>query len=201
METGAARASELAPGAPVLFVDADLQSSAANLGVLLGPVRSGEADLTIAVSLSGPRSTQTSQQPVSELADSEGVLGDLAGRLRRGVLESDQVRGVLDWWQARFASDAEQPEFAVGGSRQGNAAGELTEFDELPKGLRTLDVVSLTLETTQALITRFRMAASPPDVLIEFPQDIATTFEFHRAAELIAQGRTRAAKALDEAGL
>lgn len=49
METGAARAGELAPGAPVLFVDADLQSSAGNVGVLVGPVLSGEADLTIAV--------------------------------------------------------------------------------------------------------------------------------------------------------
>ncbi|MGO0575638.1 glycosyltransferase family 2 protein [Ornithinimicrobium panacihumi] len=49
METGAARAAELAPGAPVLFVDADLQSSAANVGVLVGPVLAGEADLTIAV--------------------------------------------------------------------------------------------------------------------------------------------------------
>lgn len=49
METGAARAAELAPGAPVLFVDADLQSSAANVAALVGPVLAGEADLTIAV--------------------------------------------------------------------------------------------------------------------------------------------------------
>ena len=47
----------------------------------------------------------------------------------------------------------------------------------------------------------FRMAASPPDVLIEFPQDIASTFDFHRANELIAKGREKAAKAFDAAGL
>lgn len=49
MTTGAARAAELAPGAPVLFVDADLESSAANLGPLVDVVLAGEADMTIAV--------------------------------------------------------------------------------------------------------------------------------------------------------
>lgn len=47
--TGAARAAELAPGAPVLFVDADLEASAANLGPVVDPVLAGEADMTIAV--------------------------------------------------------------------------------------------------------------------------------------------------------
>lgn len=49
MTSGARRAAELAPGAPVLFVDADLEGSAANLGPLVGPVLSGVADMTIAV--------------------------------------------------------------------------------------------------------------------------------------------------------
>ncbi|MDO5739282.1 MAG: glycosyltransferase family 2 protein [Ornithinimicrobium sp.] len=49
MATGATRAAQLAPGAPVLFADADLQSSAGNLGVLAAPVLAGEADMTIAV--------------------------------------------------------------------------------------------------------------------------------------------------------
>ena len=49
MTTGAARAAELAPGAPVLFVDADLESSAANLGPVVDAVLSGEADMAIAV--------------------------------------------------------------------------------------------------------------------------------------------------------
>ncbi|WP_131103286.1 glycosyltransferase family 2 protein [Ornithinimicrobium sufpigmenti] len=49
MTTGAARAAELAPGAPVLFVDADLEASAGNLGPVVEPVLAGEADMTIAV--------------------------------------------------------------------------------------------------------------------------------------------------------
>lgn len=49
MTTGAARAAELAPGAPVLFVDADLEGSAANLGAVVDMVLSGEADMAVAV--------------------------------------------------------------------------------------------------------------------------------------------------------
>ncbi|MFK5633503.1 glycosyltransferase family 2 protein [Ornithinimicrobium sp. LYQ103] len=49
MTTGSARAAELAPGAPVLFADADLEGSAAALGVLVGPVLADEAEMTIAV--------------------------------------------------------------------------------------------------------------------------------------------------------
>ncbi|SOC57480.1 Glycosyl transferase family 2 [Ornithinimicrobium cerasi] len=49
LETGAARAAELAPGAPLLFADADLQDSAANLSAVVEPVLAGMADMTIAV--------------------------------------------------------------------------------------------------------------------------------------------------------
>ncbi len=49
MQTGADAAATAHPGAPLLFVDADLEGSAAALGVLCGPVLAGEADMTIAV--------------------------------------------------------------------------------------------------------------------------------------------------------
>lgn len=50
MTSGAAAAVELGRGEmPLLFVDADLEASAAALGVLVTPVVDGEADLTIAV--------------------------------------------------------------------------------------------------------------------------------------------------------
>lgn len=150
-----------------------------------------DADRTIAVSLSGRRAADTSNRPVTESADSEGLLGEIGTRLRRGVLESDTVSSFRQWWVERFAQD--QPEPA--------ASGGDFDFGELPKGLRTSDVVSRSLETAEALITRFRMAASPPDVLVEFPQDIASTFDFHRAAELIERGRAKASEALDAAGL
>ncbi|MDO5533114.1 MAG: patatin-like phospholipase family protein [Propionibacteriaceae bacterium] len=148
-----------------------------------------DADTTVAVSLSGRRADDTTSFPVAEDADSEGVLGEISGLLRRGVLESDAVRGLRTWWADRFAREPGEP------------VARDFDFGELPRGLRTADVVSRSLETAEALITRFRMAASPPDILIEFPLDIASTFDFHRATELIAAGRSAAAEAFDAAGL
>ncbi len=49
MTTGARAARRMHPEAAVLFVDADLEDSAAALGVLCLPVLRGEADMTIAV--------------------------------------------------------------------------------------------------------------------------------------------------------
>lgn len=191
-------------GIPSVFTPVMLHGRLLADGGILNPVPvdpllGTPADRTVAVSLSGLRQSLTSQQPVSETADS-GVFGELTGRLR-GVMESEQVRGVLDWWQARFP--AEDAELTAAGETLPDAAAAAgpDEFDALPRGLRTSDVVSKTLDTTQALITRFRMAASPPDVLIEIAQDAATTFDFHRAGELIALGRDKAAAAFDEAGL
>ena len=162
-------------------------------GGLLNPVPvdallGAPADRTVAVSLSGRRANeQTSTRPVTASAETEGMLGELTERLR-SVLDSDTLRGVRQWWAARF-TEVDEP------------APRDFDFEALPKGLRTSDVVSLSLETAEQLITRFRMAASPPDVLVEFPQDIASTFDFHRANELVARGREKAAQVFDAAGL
>lgn len=49
LASGAGRAQELLPGSPLLFVDADLEESAAELGPIITPVLVGRADMTIAV--------------------------------------------------------------------------------------------------------------------------------------------------------
>jgi NTE family protein len=45
------------------------------------------------------------------------------------------------------------------------------------------------------------MAGNRPDVLVEVPSDACSTFDFHRADELIALGRRLTAEALDRAGI
>lgn len=47
-EQGEGRTSPTSPRRPLLFVDGDLEASAANLGVLVPPVAEGRADMTIA---------------------------------------------------------------------------------------------------------------------------------------------------------
>lgn len=48
MTTGAVEAGRIDPRAALLFVDADLEDSAANLGPLVAPVLAGDADMSIA---------------------------------------------------------------------------------------------------------------------------------------------------------
>jgi NTE family protein len=62
------------------------------------------------------------------------------------------------------------------------------------------DLILRSLDTMQSLITRYRLAARPPDVLVEVPANACGTLEFHRASELIELGRTLTERALDHAG-
>jgi NTE family protein len=66
--------------------------------------------------------------------------------------------------------------------------------------LRIFDVVGLSMDAMQGLITRYRMAGLPPDVLVTVPVGAARSLDFHRAAEMIELGRRLTAEALDAAG-
>jgi len=57
----------------------------------------------------------------------------------------------------------------------------------------------MSLDAMGSLITRYRLAALPPDILVTVATDSAKAMDFHRAAELIALGRTLTEAALDEA--
>jgi NTE family protein len=60
-----------------------------------------------------------------------------------------------------------------------------------------LDLFTRSLDTVQATLTRFKLAAQPPDLLIELPRSSCTFYEFDQAARLIELGRERARIALD----
>jgi NTE family protein len=72
-------------------------------------------------------------------------------------------------------------------------------FGDLPPGLRRVDVMNLSLDAAQELLTRYRIAGYPPHLLIELPADACGTLEFYRATEMIELGRTVALEALDRA--
>jgi NTE family protein len=82
-------------------------------------------------------------------------------------------------------------------NRAGLAAhddGARQRSDAHEPGLVELFVRSL--ETVQATITRLKLAAQPPDLLITVPRNACAFYEFHRAEELIEIGRRRAREAL-----
>ena len=66
--------------------------------------------------------------------------------------------------------------------------------------LRISDVIGMSMDAMQGLISRYRMAGLPPDVLVTVPASAARSLEFHRASEMIDLGRQLTAEALDAAG-
>jgi NTE family protein len=50
------------------------------------------------------------------------------------------------------------------------------------------DVVSQSFDAMQGMIARQKLAAHPPDVLIDIPRNACGTLEFDRAAEMIELG-------------
>lgn len=58
------------------------------------------------------------------------------------------------------------------------------------------DLLARSLDTVQETITRLRLAADPPDLLITIPRNACAFYEFHRADELIEIGRVRTREAL-----
>ena len=52
-------------------------------------------------------------------------------------------------------------------------------------------------DAMQSTIARQKLAAYPPDLVINIPRDAARTFDIDRAAEMIEFGREAAEEALD----
>lgn len=99
---------------------------------------------------------------------------------------------------AEAATDHAVAREAAGHGAHGNDAGGAGHpgFRELG----TMEVFNRSFDTMAALITRYRMASNPPDVLVTVPSDACRTMDFHRAAELIDLGRRLTREALDAAG-
>jgi NTE family protein len=59
-----------------------------------------------------------------------------------------------------------------------------------------VDTLTQSIELMQENLTRFRLAADRPDLVIEVPRNASAVYEFYRASELIDLGRERAERAL-----
>ncbi len=149
----------------------------------LDPTAAAAADFTFAVSLQGPR---VPHEPVSPARGLSARSPDWAVDLRRRFGRSGPG-----------GAERSEPPPAVQPTDTG-AAGSLGPG--VSSELRTSEVLAQSFDAMQGLITRYRLAALPPDVLVTVPLSAARTLDFHRAAELIALGRTLAAEALDDAG-
>jgi NTE family protein len=150
--------------------------------VPMEPVIGADADFTMAVSLSGPKDHREILTPAKE-SSAQRPANEWLDRFVKGasgVWENEFVASIM----ARFGK----------GEDAGTSA---PAFEPAPPGLGITDVTTMSLDTMSALITRFRLAALPPDVLVTVPGDAAKVMDFHRASELIEVGRELTANALD----
>jgi len=182
----AIRASIALPG---LFTPATIGGRVLVDGGLLNPLpldptAAATVDFTFAVSLQGPRAPH---EPTSPARGRSVRPAEWASDLRRRFGRPDPLEPPEAAAQPPSVQAPEAP-----------AAADAPDGAERPD-VRTSEVVSQSFDAMQALITRYRLAAMPPDVLVTVPLSAARTLDFHRAAELIDLGRTLAAAALDDA--
>lgn len=181
------------------------------------------ADVTVAVSLSGGQQSGEGRVPAHETAAVRPT-EEWAERFRRSashVLDRELTRSVLERFAetrgrgapSRFRRPAGVSPAGVDEALVEEAVQEVVEdvveeaaeelaqegFGVLPAGLRTLDVMQLSLEVLQSMVLRYRLAGYPPDLLITVPKSAGRLLDFHRAGELIELGRRMTEEAIDRA--
>jgi NTE family protein len=166
----------------------------------MAPIAAVNADLTIAVSLSGTDTDLRADEPTGlEMTATRERLNRLL-RSTSALLETPTARSVLNRFGtgAEIASGTDNSD--GGNSDAGESDSEISDSEEFeapaPK-LGSFAVMNRTIEIAQAALARHQLAAYPPDVLIEVPRTACRSLDFHRAAEMIELGRELAAKALD----
>lgn len=191
----AMRASFAIPG---LFTPAVVDGRVLVDGGLLNPLpleptAAAAADFTVAVSLQGPREPHEPTSPARGFSVRRAEwAADLRRRFRRG--EEDLAEAVPP------APPAPPVPPVPPVPPEAPAEAPSAETVDVRPDVRTSEVVSLSFDAMQSLITRYRLAALPPDVLVTVPLSAARTIDFHRAEELLDLGRTLTKAALDDAG-
>jgi len=158
----------------------------------VGPLAGANADVTIAVSLSGGDSDGTRYRP----ADSEpNAAAEWFNRLVRStsaLLETPTARSVL----SRLGAADDDVVEGVSAESELNGDDEVTVAAMAPK-LGSFEVMNRAFDVMQAALARHQLAAYPPDILIEVPRSSSRSLDFHRAADMIDLGRVLAEQALD----
>ncbi|MGV0990748.1 MAG: patatin-like phospholipase family protein [Mycobacterium sp.] len=149
----------------------------------IAPIAAVNADLTIAVSVSG----------------TEGDIGDQLGGDVRPTRE--RLNRLLRSTSALLDKFSTIPD--PGASDEGVDAFGLADIEaaeqaesQFPK-LGSFAIMMRSIDIAQAALARHQMAAYPPDLLIEVPRTACRSLDFHRAAEVIDLGHQLAARALD----
>ena len=187
----AVRASVAIPGVftPLILNGRVLVDGGMMDPVPVAPTSSTASDVTIAVDLGGERTDahahDTEGGPARDSA--ERPVEEWADRFRSrasNLFDQESVRSLLS-------------RLGVAPHRGGEAKVDDDTPEEVAPGLRGFDVMNQSLEAMQSVLTRYRLAGNPADLVITIPKDACRSFDFHRATEMIALGRTLATDALE----
>jgi NTE family protein len=188
----AIRASVAIPGliTPIMVNGRLLVDGGVLNPVPMDPVIGADADFTLAVNLTGDRARSSAVTPARE-SSAQRPPNEWLDRFLKGaagVWESDFIASILSRFSRTHDSEGAPAPHPVAPA-----------FEPPPPGLGITDVTAMSLEAMGSLITRFRLAALPPDVLVTLPGSAGKSMDFHRASELIAVGRVLTEAALDDA--
>jgi NTE family protein len=75
---------------------------------------------------------------------------------------------------------------------------EAKAADTKAQAFGALDVLVQSMDLMQANLSRLRLAAYQPDLLVQLPRNVSSAYEFYRARELIELGREKTRAALSE---
>jgi NTE family protein len=159
----------------------------------MAPIAAVNADLTIAVSLSGDDPTRPDSAP--EPRPTVELLNRM-WRSTTALLDTNTARTLLDTPAARSVLDRFTNDGLEGDHDVGDDDGYDVDDPAVPR-LGSFEVMNRTIDIAQAALMRHTMAAYPPDLLIEVPRTTCRSLEFYRADEVIDVGQELAAAALD----
>lgn len=154
--------------------------------VPMGPIAAVNADLTVAVNLSGADAADVLAPEDCEDTDEEASHGSTPAWLTRMLQSTSALmdRSAARALFGRFGNDDTEPD------------GETEPQPEVPK-LGSFEVMNRTIDIAQAALTRHHLATHPPDLLIEVPRTACRSLDFHCATEIIDIGRKLAGQALE----
>lgn len=178
--------------------------------VPISPMASVRSDAIVAVDLGGKRAGHASSAPVEESADPRPI-EEWAERFRRGasqLFDRELVRSLLSRSESIETTEPAATIEMIGDGTSADTSADtavvapaVAPFETLPVGLGKFDVMAQSIETMQALLTGFRLAGHPPDLVVTVPFDACGTLDFHRASEMIDLGRRLTTEALTGAGI
>ena len=192
----AIRASIGIPGviSPYLFGGRVLADGGILDPLPMTPLAGANADLTIAVSLSG----QDPEGP--RLGRADEPRAEWLNRLLRStsaLLETNAAKSMLGYFGTAAESEAEAEAEEELAAVEDEGEDIATASAMVPK-LGGFEVMNRTIDIMQAALARHHLASYPPDILIEVPRTSTRSMNFHRAADVIDVGRGLAARALND---